>query len=33
MDYFSKHAPKDEGELEYLYASILNKDSESILKN
>ncbi len=32
MDYFSKHAPKMKEELEYLYASILNKDSESILE-
>ena len=32
MDYFSKHAPKMKEELEHLYASILNKDSESILQ-
>ena len=30
-DYFSKHAPKMKEELEHLYASILNKDSEAIL--
>ena len=32
IDYFSKHAPKMKEELEYLYASILNKNSESILE-
>jgi hypothetical protein len=31
-DYFSKHAPKMKEELEQLYASILNKDIESILQ-
>ena len=31
-DYFSKHAPKMKEELEHLYASILNKDIESILQ-
>ena len=33
MDYFSKHAPKMKEELEHLYTSILNKDSESIFQN
>jgi phosphomevalonate kinase len=31
-DYFSKHALNMKEELEHLYASILNKDSESILQ-
>ena len=33
LDYFSKHAPKMKEELERLYASILKKDSKSILRN
>ena len=33
LDYFSKHAPKMKEELERLYASILKKDTKSILRN